>query len=81
MGRTRTRLTGLGRTNAPGSPSTPLLCEIHFLDPLGNEPVSCTTLDRETHTTTRTVMTPASTLAAVTTIQCGWPFPRIPRQA
>ena len=45
MGRSRTRLTGLGDG---------LVSETHSLDPLNNETVSCSYLDRSSHTTTQT---------------------------
>ena len=56
MGLTRTRLTGLGDG---------LVSETRSIDPLGNETVACSYLDRATHTTTQTTTTPASSLAAV----------------
>ena len=55
MGCSRTRLIGLGDG---------LVSETRSIDPLGNETVACSYLDRATHTTTRTVTTPASSLAA-----------------
>ena len=62
MGRSRTRLTGLGDG---------LVSETRSIDPLNNETVSCSYLDRTTHTTTRTATTPASSLAAETVAQSG----------
>ena len=62
MGLTRTRLTGLGDG---------LVSETRSIDPLGNETVACSYLDRATHTTTRTATTPASSLAAETVVQSG----------
>ena len=48
-----------------------LISETHSLDPLNNETVSCTYLDRTTHTTTRTTTTPASPLPAEVVVQSG----------
>ena len=48
-----------------------LISETHSLDPLSNETVSCSYLDRATHTTTQTNTTPASTLPAETVVRCG----------
>ena len=48
-----------------------LISETHSLDPLSNETVACTFLDRSSHTTTQTTTTPASTLPAETVIRCG----------
>ena len=48
-----------------------LISETHSLDPLGNETVSCTTLDRSSHTTTQTTLSPDSTLPAETVARCG----------
>lgn len=62
VGLTRTRLTGLGDG---------LVSETRSIDPLGNETVACSYLDRATHTTTRTATTPASTLPAETVARCG----------
>ena len=62
MGCSRTRLTGLGDG---------LVSETRSIDPLNNETVSCSYLDRTTHTTTRTATTPASSLAAETVVQSG----------
>ena len=55
MGCSRTRLTGLGDG---------LVSETRSIDPLGNETIACSYLDRATHTTTRTTLSPDSTLAA-----------------
>ena len=62
MGRSRTRLTGLGDG---------LVSETRSIDPLGNETVACSYLDRATHTTTRTTLSPDSTLLAETVARCG----------
>ena len=62
MGLTRTRLTGLGDG---------LVSETRSIDPLGNETIACSYLDRATHTTTRTATTSASSLAAATVVQSG----------
>ena len=73
VGLTRTRLTGLASSRGGDIPVAAgvLTSETHSLDPLNNETVSCTTLDRATHTTTRTTETPASSLAAETVARCG----------
>ena len=84
MGLTRTRLTGLANNgderlaNNGEAASSPLvqngfilISETHSLDPLGNETVSCTTLDRSSHTTTQTTLSPDSTLPAETVARCG----------
>ena len=76
VGLTRTRLTVLGK-NGEAAPSplvqneSVLISETHSLDPLGNETVSCTTLDRSSHTTTQTTLSPDSTLPAETVVQSG----------
>ena len=62
MGRSRTRLTGLGDG---------LVSENRSIDPLGNETVACSYLDRATHTTTQTTLSPDSTLLAETVARCG----------
>ncbi len=62
MGRSRTRLTGLGDG---------LVSETRSIDPLGNETVACSYLDRATHTTTRTTLFPDSTLPAEVVVQSG----------
>ena len=72
VGLTRTRLTGHdGRARTQAAPQGFLLSETHSLDPLGNETVSCTTLDRSSHTTTQTTLSPDSTLPAETVVQSG----------
>ena len=48
-----------------------LISETHSLDPLNNETISCTTLDRSSHTTTQTTLSPDSTLPAETVARCG----------
>ena len=62
MGRSRTRLMGLGDG---------LVSENRSIDPLNNETVSCSYLDRTTHTTTQTTLSPDSTLPAETVARCG----------
>ena len=62
MGRSRTRLTGLGDG---------LVSETRSINPLGNETVACSYLDRATHTTTQTTLSPDSTLPAETVARCG----------
>jgi YD repeat-containing protein len=62
MGRSRTRLTGLGDG---------LVSENRSIDPLGNETVACSYLDRSFHTTTQTTLSPGSTLPAETVARCG----------
>ena len=77
MGRSRTRLTGLGGNTVPSASSPTgagaglLTSETHSLDALNNETVSCSYLDRATHTTTRTATTPASPLPAEVVVQSG----------
>ena len=84
VGLTRTRLTGLANNgderlaNNGEAASSPLvqngsilISETHSLDPLGNETVSCTTLDRSSHTTTQTTLSPDSTLPAEVVVQSG----------
>ena len=50
---------------------TVLISETHSLDPLGTETVSCTFLDRSSHTTTQTTLSPNSALPAETVVQSG----------
>ena len=77
VGLTRTRLTGLGGNTVPSASSPTgagaglLTSETHSLDALNNETVSCTYLDRATHTTTQTTLSPDSTLPAETVARCG----------
>ncbi len=77
MGRSRTRLTGLGGNTVPSASSPTgagaglLTSETHSLDALNNETVSCSYLDRTTHTTTQTTLSPDSTLPAETVARCG----------
>ena len=72
VGLTRTRLTGHdGRARTPAAPQGFLISETHSLDPLGNEAVSCSYLDRSSHTTTQTTLSPDSTLPAETVARCG----------
>ena len=77
MGRSRTRLTGLGGNTVPSASSPTgagaglLTSETRSCDPLNNETVACSYLDRSTHTTTRTTTTPASPLPAETVVQSG----------
>ena len=54
MGRTRTRLTGLGRARSPSAPQALLVAESHSYDARDNATLVCIYLDRATHTTTRT---------------------------
>ena len=77
MGRFRTRLTGLGGNTVPSASSPTgagaglLTSETHSLDALNNKTVSCSYLDRTTHTTTQTTLSPDSTLPAETVARCG----------
>ena len=84
VGLTRTRLTGLANNgderlaNNGEAASSPLvqngsilISETHSLDPLNNETVACTFLDRSSHTTTQTTLSPNSTLPAETVARCG----------
>lgn len=71
MSRTRTRLAGLDRARTPSAPQGLLVAESHSYDALDNETILRTTLDRGTHTTTRTTTSPASTLPAETVARCG----------
>ena len=76
MGRSRTRLTRIGKNGeAASSPlvqnGSILISETHSLDPLNNETISCTYLDRSSHTTTQTTLSPDSTLPAETVVQSG----------
>ena len=50
---------------------TVLISETRSYDPLNNETVSCTTLDRSSHTTTQTTLSPNSALPAETVVQSG----------
>ena len=77
MGRSRTRLTGLGGNTVPSASSPTgagaglLTSETCSLDPLNNETISCTYLDRSSHTTTQTTLSPDSTLPAEVVVQSG----------
>ena len=71
MGRSRTRLTGLGRARTPSAPQGILTDETRSFDPLGNETIVCSYRDRATHTTAQTAQTPTSSLAAETIARCG----------
>ena len=71
MGRSRTRLTGLGRARTPSAPQGLLVAESHSYDALDNATLVCTYLDRATHTTTQTTLSPDSTLPAETVARCG----------
>ena len=73
MGRSRTRLTGLASSRGGDIPVAAgvLTSETHSLDPLNNATVACTYLDRATHTTTQTTLSPNSTLPAETVVQSG----------
>lgn len=77
VGRTRTRLTGLGGNTVPSASSPTdagaglLTSETRSLDPLNNETISCTYLDRSSHTSTQTTLSPNSTLPAETVVQSG----------
>ena len=76
MGLTRTRLTGLGDTvlSAPSRTDDGtglLVAETRSFDPLGNETISRSFIDRTTHTTTHTTSTETSSLAAETIARCG----------
>ena len=77
MGRSRTRLTGLGGNTVPSASSPTgagaglLTSETRSLDPLNNETISCTYLDRSSHTTTQTTLSPDSTLPAEVVVQSG----------
>ena len=76
VGLTRTRLTGLGNSvpppfSAAGAGTGVLTSETHSLDPLNNATVACTTLDRSSHTSTQTTLSPDSTLPAETVVQSG----------
>ena len=62
MGRSRTRLTGLGNG---------LVSETRSFDPLGNETITCSYRDRATHTTIQTTQSPDSTIVAETIARCG----------
>ena len=48
-----------------------LISETHSLDPLNNVTISCTYLDRSSHTTIQTTLSPDSTLPAETVARCG----------
>ena len=92
MGRSRTRLTGIGKNGeypptaqrspegaaTRGAASSPLvqkgsvlISETRSLDPLNNVTISCSFLDRSSHTTTQTTLSPNSTLPAETVVQSG----------
>ena len=77
VGLTRTRLTGLGGNTVPSASSPTgagaglLTSETRSLDPLNNETISCTYLDRSSHTTTQTTLSPDSTLPAEVVVQSG----------
>ena len=76
MGRSRTRLTRIGKNGeAASSPlvqkGSVLISETRSYDPLNNETVSCSYLDRSSHTTTPTTLFPDSSLPAETVARCG----------
>ena len=77
VGLTRTRLTGLGGNTVPSASSPTgagaglLTSETCSLDPLNNETISCTYLDRSSHATTQTTLSPDSTLPAEVVVQSG----------
>ena len=48
-----------------------LISEPNSLDPLGNATISCSYLDRSSHTTTQTTLSPNSALPAETVVQSG----------
>lgn len=60
-----------GRARTPAAPQGFLISETHSLDPLGNETVSRSYLDRSSHTTTQTTLSPNSALPAETVARCG----------
>ena len=60
-----------GRARTPAAPQGFLIFETHSLDPLGNETVSRSYLDRSSHTTTQTTLSPNSALPAETVARCG----------
>ena len=66
---------GAATRGAASSPlvqnGTVLISETHSLDPLGNATISRTFLDRSSHTTTQTTLSPGSTLPAETVVQSG----------
>ena len=57
--------------DVPIAPLGILTSETHSLDPLNNATISRTYLDRSTHTTTQTTLSPDSTLPAETVARCG----------